>query len=266
MPNKEFLEIYPLYKKFKFSVPSTLREIPKVAINMFCNNCKSNQTFTMSNEYEDTFRYSNYPSSNEKVPLIYYCSSCQNYSRQFLIYISPNLDYIYKCGQYPQYEIKIDKQIEKILGNHSSNYKKGLICESQGYGIAAFAYYRKITEEIIDELLDSIADLIDSQNKDKYSEALKKTKATRVTQEKIELVKDLLPEILRPQGMNPLGVLHSELSQGLHNESDEECLEKAGHIKEILSFLINQIIISKESSKQFTDSMRSLLDKKAERS
>ena len=86
-----------------------------------------------------------------------------------------------------------------------------------------------------------------------------------MTQEKIDLVKDLLPSILKPNGMNPLGVLHSELSEGLHAESDEACLENAQHIKSILTFLINQIIQSKESAKGFTESMKSLLDKKSKK-
>lgn len=262
MPNKDFLENYPLYRKFKTEVPKTLREIDKVAVNMFCPNCKSNETFTMTNDYEDTFRHSNYPSKNEKITLIYYCSSCQIFSRQFQLYISPDLDYYYKCGQFPQYELKIDKKLENVLGEHAKNYKKGLICESQSYGIGAFAYYRKITEEIIDKLLDSITELVASDNRENYSEALKKVRSTRVTQEKIELVKDLLPDILKPQGINPLGVLHSELSQGLHKESDEDCLDKAVHIREILNFLIYQIINSKESTKQFTESMRNLINKK----
>jgi hypothetical protein len=90
-----------------------------------------------------------------------------------------------------------------------------------------------------------------------------KRKNTRVTQEKIELVKDLLPDILRPDGLNPLGVLHSKLSEGLHAESDEECLEVAHSIREIMTFLINQVIKSKESSKAFTESMRKILDKKS---
>lgn len=136
------------------------------------------------------------------------------------------------------------------------------MCESQGYGIAAFSYYRRITEDIIDELLDSISDLIDIENKAQYQTALERTKKTRVTQEKIDLVKDLLPPILRPKGMNPLGVLHSQLSEGLHAETDEACLENAGHVREVLTFLVNQIIQSKESSKKFTESMQAILDKK----
>jgi hypothetical protein len=263
MPNKEFLEEYSLFRKLKCDFPSTLDNIPRPPINMTCENCDSVQTFNMVNKYYDGFPYANYASADTKLRLVYQCQSCRSFTRQFQIYVSPSLDYCYKFGQYPEWEIKMDKNLERILGKHSKTFRKGLVCESQGYGIGAFAYYRRITEEIIDELLDSITDLIETDNKEQYLEALEKTKKTRVTQEKIDLIKDLLPSILRPNGMNPLGVLHSELSEGIHAESDESCLENASHIKNILTFLINQIIQSKEAAKQFTTGMKSLLEKKS---
>lgn len=263
--DKEFLEEYSLFRKFDLDVPMTLDIIPKPPINMLCRNCGNNQTFNMINEYYEFYHYTNVPSSDEKVRLLYECQSCRRYTRQFDVYISQDLDFVYKFGQYPEWEIKIDKNLENVLGKHSKTFRKGLVCESQGYGIGAFAYYRRITEEIIDELLDSITDLIDEANKSEYKEALEKTKQTRVTQDKIDLVKELLPSILKPNGMNPLGVLHSELSEGLHAETDEACLENASHIKSILTFLINQIIQSKQSAKGFTESMKSLLEKKSKK-
>jgi hypothetical protein len=260
--NKEFLEEYPLFRRFVMNVPKYLNSINKTPINMICNNCGDNQTFNMVNEYWEFHRIMNTQSMNEKVRLFYQCQSCKIFYRQFNVYISPNLDYVYKFGQYPEWEIKIDKNLDRILGKHSKTYRKGLVCESQSYGIAAFAYYRKITEEIIDELLDSITELIEEEDKIQFSVALQKTKETRIAQEKIELVKDLLPKILKPNGVNPLGILHSQLSEGLHAESDEKCLENASHIKDILIFLLNQISISKESAKLFTESMKTLLEKK----
>lgn len=263
--NKEFLEDYSLFRKFGYSVPATLDKIPKPPINMVCSKCGSNQTFNMINSYSEFSSYVNAPSRDQKVRLLYQCQSCRSFTRQFDVYISPDLDYIYKFGQYPEWEIKIDKNLEKILDKHSKTFRKGLVCESQGYGIGAFAYYRRITEDIIDELLDSILDLIDEEHKAEYRVALEKTKQTRVTQDKIDLVKDLLPSILKPNGMNPLGVLHSELSEGLHAESDQACLENANHIKSILTFLINQIIKSMESAKEFSESMKTLLEKRSKK-
>jgi hypothetical protein len=263
MPNKEFLETYSLFRKFKTKIAETLDSLEKPPINMVCEECGSIQTFNMVNDYHDFDHITNASSANQKMKLVYECQSCFDFTRQFQIYISKNLDYIYKFGQYPEWEIKMDKKLEKTLGDHSKTFKKGLVCESQGYGIGAFAYYRRIIENIIDELLDSITDLIETENKNKYLTALEKTKKTRVAQEKIDLVKDLLPTILKPSGMNPLGVLHSELSEGLHSESDENCLERASHIKNILIFLINQILQSKEAAKEFSISMKTLLDKKS---
>lgn len=263
--NKEFLEDYSLFRKFEYSVPATLDKIPRPAINMLCSKCGSNQTFNMTNSYGEFYSFVNPPSKDQKVRLMYQCQSCRNFTRQFDVYISPNLDYIYKFGQYPEWEIKIDKNLERALDKHSKTFRKGLVCESQGYGIGAFAYYRRITEEIIDELLDSILDLIDEEHKSEYIIALEKTKQTRVTQDKIDLVKDLLPPILKPNGMNPLGVLHSELSEGLHAESDQDCLGNANHIKSILTFLINQIIQSKESAREFSESMKTLLEKRSKK-
>lgn len=264
MPHKEFLEEYPLFRKLKVKeLPSTLDRYPKVPVNMKCKICDSMQTFNMANEFFELQGYRNCPAKDTLVRLDYLCQSCQSFHRQFNIYISNDLDYIYKVGQYPEWEIKIEKNLEKTLGKHSSTFKKGLVCESQGYGIGAFSYYRRITEEIIDELLDSINELIDEVNRDKYKVALEQTKKTRVTQDKIDLVKDLLPSILRPNNMNPLGILHSELSEGLHAETDDSCLEIATHIREILTFLINQVIQSKSSATRFTESMKAILNKKA---
>lgn len=65
--------------------------------------------------------------------------------------------------------------------------------------------------------------------------------------------------------MNPLNLLHSTLSEGLHAKTDEECLEVAGSIRDILVFLVNQILQTKESSKKFTSRMRKLLEKKADK-
>jgi len=267
MVSKEFLEEYSLFRKFKpSSINSDLTKWSKIPINMVCENCNSLQTFNMTNEYYHLGdgKY-NLSANNRVLDLKFLCQSCQTFERRFFVHVNAVPDTMYKVGQYPEWEIKMDKNLEKTLNKHSITFRKGLVCESHGYGIGAFSYYRRITEDIIDELLDSIFDLIEEKHKAEYQEALQKTKSTRVTQEKIDLVKDLLPTILKPNGMNPLGVLHSELSEGLHAESDEACLENANHVKNILTFLITQIIQSKESAKGFTESMKSLLTKKSKK-
>ena len=264
MPNKEFLEEYQLYRKFKVTeFPPTADELPKVRLKMSCPTCQSDQTFAMVNEFWENLGYTNYPVKGLVLRAVYQCTHCQEFDRIFYIAIDSQSKWLMKVGQYPAWEIHCNPLIEKLLGKHADHYKKGLICESQSYGIGAYGYYRRIVEETIDELLNEISQLLTGDELSTFADALEKTKRTIVTQEKIDLVKDLLPPILRPDGMNPLAVLHSSLSGGLHAASDEVCLEQAAIIREVLIFLVNQVAANKVAAKNFTAGMRKLLEKKS---
>lgn len=266
MPNREFLETYPLYRKLPLQIHEELNAIPKVPIKMGCGKCGNDQTFLMINEYYERRPYLNYPSKGEIVYLEYNCAGCGEFDRNFLVKISNDGSSVMKVGQFPAWETKGNSTVERILGTHRTYLTRGLICESQGYGIAAFSYYRRIVEEIIDRLLDQIEGLLSGPELETYRVALAKTKTTRVTAEKIDLVKDLLPPVLRPDEMNPLRVLHETLSQGLHAESDEVCLESAEIVREVVVFLATQIESAAVAKKTFTSGMRTLLERKATRS
>ncbi len=281
MPNKKFLEETPLYKKFSpgwegfyISYKHTHilnHKVPKPPINMFCNICDSDQTLNMSNDYHDGISDIGNSVHGTTKLIRYECSACRRFQIVFLVYFGfedveegkETEIYLEKVGQIPPWSIVMDKELERLLGNKSEFYKKGLICESQGYGIAAFSYYRRIVEEIIDELLISIEDLIDIRDRAKYSNALEKVKKTKVTSEKIELVKDLLPETLKPNGANPLGVLHAALSAGLHMDDEDTCLEYAESVRDALIFLVNRLMRNKEENKLFSESMKKILDRKS---
>ena len=263
MPDKHFLETYPLYRRFRpASIPAEMYKIPETRINIECPVCKSLQTFKLQNEVFELAGWQNKNPKGEIFRFLYQCTHCEKHFQHFYIRVDDNNESYTKVGQHPAWQTQSDPEIERLLGDHSPLYKKGLICESQGYGIGAFGYYRRIVEEIIDQLLGEISDLIPPEELATYHAAVERTKQTRVTQEKIDLVKDLLPGILRPQGINPLTQLHSALSEGLHAGSDEECLELAETIRSILIFLVNQIMASRASRVQFSESMRKLLDKR----
>lgn len=270
MPHRELIENYPLYRKFHVeNLPDSLEKIPMPAIHMYCKICKSEQTFNMVNKYyENTVQQEFlpiFPTYGSIVRSLYRCSSCKNFYRYFFLKFDPNGKYIMKIGQEPPWEISMDHNLEKMLGAHSDYYKKGLTCESQGYGIGAFSYYRRIVEEIIDNLLTDITDLIQEEQQEQYIGALAEVKNTIVAQDKIRLVKDLLPTTLRPDGINPLSILHDILSEGLHAHDDETCLELAMDLRKPIVYLVNQVILRKSQAKTFTDSMRKFLDKKVKK-
>jgi len=264
MPNKEFLETYPLYRKFRCEVPTGLLDVPVPTINLYCRICKSEQTYQMVYDYRyGDPRIGSYLSSEGKILRIAYkCAGCQKYEYIFLLRFDENLQYMEKVGQYPPWSIKIEKSLAEIFGKYEETYKKGLINESQGYGIGAFAYYRRIIEEIIDELLDSIPEIMGETEKAAYMDALQKAKQEKDATSKIDLIIDLVPDVLKPQGFNPFKVIHDQLSQGIHVDTDEECLEKAAALRDALIFLINQIVRNRNAKREFTASMKKLLDKK----
>lgn len=283
MADKKFLEEYPLYRKFmtNFRYWITLENLPKPAIHMYCNRCESDQTFNMVNKYDEVDYHHDANISDTVVRALYECSACTKSYRWFLLRfwtetitrknqdgddVESKVICIEKIGQYPAWSISMDKELERLLGDHSSFYRRGLVCESQGYGIGAFAYYRRIVEEVIGDLLVSIEELLtDLEDKKKYAAALEEVKKTTVTQEKVELVQDLLPISLRPDGINPLSALHSALSEGIHAEDEETCLEYAGAVRDALVFLVNRLVRTKSEDKSFSASIRKLLDKKTEK-
>lgn len=138
MPNREFLETYQLYRKFNFQVPDSMLFLEKPAIHMYCQNCDSGQTFNKESKYYG------YPLKGNVIVIQYICTSCENFRRYFLIKFDSDGNYMMKVGQEPSWDITLDRNLEKMLGERADYYKKGIICESQSYGIAAFAYYRRI--------------------------------------------------------------------------------------------------------------------------
>lgn len=265
----DFLTLHPLYNKCDLDVLPEFndRHFRWPAITTFCPKCKSTQTFTASIVTAPHPNEGTSEIANKVVCFIYTCASCQ---RHYLYYLIKFLDMptAIKVGQYPLPDISIEKDLEKTLGEHAANYKKGLICERQGYGIGAYAYYRRIVEDVIDNLLDQIHDLLDEKDKPIYENALREAQQGIVAKDKIALVKDLIPPELRPDNMNPLGILYETLSEGIHIETDEECLQAATDIREILTQLVEQISIThhtNESTLRFTDSMRKLLDGRSQK-
>ncbi len=279
MPDSEFLEKHQLYRKFDFQFSKPLLEkIEKVNINMHCSKCQNMRTFNMTNNYSTfldgnlTYRiqfksqplYSGYnliPKEGLVTWLTYKCASCNTFTRHFFIEMNSNDNFIRKVGQLPPWDIQPDKELQSILGDYIGYYKNGLICESQGYGIGAYAYYRRIIEEIIDSLLEQIGSLIEQGENIQYMEALERTKQTNITQEKIKLVYDLLPPILNPEEFNPLKTLHQVLSEGVHGRSDDACLKDAEVLRETTLFLVKAVLRSIKEKKEFTDKMRKLLER-----
>lgn len=266
MPNREFLETYPLYKKFRMELPKFLRELRQVPINMRCEHEGTDETFNMIWDFNNPHWGSDQPCIDATRDIVYNCKSCGKFNRYFMIQFGKDSEgtFVMKVGQMPPWEISPDTSLTKLLGERADYYRKALVCESQSYGIGAFSYYRRIVEEIIDDLLMEISELVEGdEEKEKFKAVVEAAKKTRVTQDKIALVKDVLPNSLRPGGMNPLSVLHEVLSEGLHARSDSDCMELSSNVRKILVFLVNQTATTKVARDDFMDGMKKVLERKS---
>ncbi len=279
MPDAKFLEEYSLYQKFDFDLgknsslfPITIVDFPDVNLNMYCPNCNEIRTFRFTHKYihkkeKDVdikiFKPPPPPTleENDIVNLNYICAYCEKFHRFFAIKMGKGLKTIEKVGQSPAWDINIEKNLKKLLKGYSEYYKKGKTCESQSYGIGAFVYYRRIVEDVIGDLLELIPDLMNGEELKEYQEALEQVRNTKNTADKIALVKDLLPPILKPEQFNPLKTIYNSLSTGIHGKTDEECLDDAESIRTSLVFLVDAISSRRKGQQEYTESMKKILEK-----
>ena len=61
-----------------------------------------------------------------------------------------------KAGESPRWEPRVKVSLERALGEHANLYKLGLACEGESFGIGAFAYYRRIVEQLIEGFVDQL--------------------------------------------------------------------------------------------------------------
>ncbi len=241
---------------------------------MNCYVCKTVRTFNVEvrDEIWHTVEYVSgvgglhSKSSTKLYFIVFKCAACKSFQRTFTVLRDYKEKYVQKVGQHPAWEISIDRETADALGSAEALFQKGLICESQGYGIASYSYYRRVVEEKIDALLDDIGKLLHGVERDEYEQALIQVKTEIIAAKKIELVKELLPTSLRPDDLNPLDILYDALSEGIHKLSDEECLELAGEIKLGMLYLFKETARERKESQAFTSGMRKILDRRKRRS
>ncbi|QLY25705.1 hypothetical protein [Bdellovibrio sp. KM01] len=272
MLDKEFLESYPLYKWFaltRFSRPDTFKYSPSVVKN--CPNCKSDQTFAFADFDEASWMQRSAGRAGTSLQDIYKdislkinyeCKGCDSFQMNFMLKFSSDGAKVQKVGQYPAITIKPSQEINIFLGEYVDLFKKGLVCESQSYGIAAFSYYRRIVELEIERLLSEIEFHVESENIEAFRSGFREIKDSHYAKNKIELISQVIPSHLKPGGTNPMGILYRVLSEGIHSLTDEECLQKAKAVRETLESFVHLLNANKDAIAKLSSATKELLVKK----
>jgi ribosomal protein L44E len=256
-------------------------------INYQCNGkCQSVQTFALEtvnkerpSEYQQDMRMMaavtmsrgvslKYVERNTTYNLEFVCLKCKSYRVYFTLLMdyevstknqdddSKGLTTVQKTGQYPPQESAIDKDVEKWLSKADKDlYRKGLRSEVNGFGIGAFGYFRRIVENNIEKLLDQVANTSDDAE---LIKAVNETKKQHNAEDRLNMVKDHAPGSYSHKEQNVFKILYSALSEGLHKETDEECLDSATSVRICLDFIIKRVRRATEEQKSLEASITKL--------
>ncbi len=245
---KEFLEDTPpghkeifvkdgLVQRLNSSPP--IYDIRAIDLDLYCTTpikCEGIRSFQKVMSGENITE----GQSHRSVHIRFQCRNCLKTIKLYslLVRLWEGTFRIWKLAEVPDFGPPTPAKVIKIIGPEKDYYLKGRRCENQGLGIGAFGYYRRVVENqknrIIDEIIRA-AKKIEAPKEmlQRLEDAKTETQFTKA----IDNVKPGVPEALLISGRNPLTLLHSALSQGLHAETDEECLELATSIRVVLEDL-----------------------------
>ena len=176
--------------------------------------------------------------------LVFRCCNCKQKTYEFYLEITPttkgNADnstifQIQKVGQQPRHGKRPPAKALKLIGKERDLFFKGSLCENQGMGIGAFSYFRRVIDSQKDKIFDEVIKVLElTTDNEALTQELINAKGETQFTKAVDKIKTALPDSLKINGHNPLTLLYSALSEGLHSHTDEECLELAQDIKIVL--------------------------------
>ncbi|MDP9125308.1 MAG: hypothetical protein M3N82_12035, partial [Pseudomonadota bacterium] len=237
MPLSEFLETVPPGSERNVdlrmapgkNMPAHLPFVELPPIRLHCENehCGGVRTFEPISSWQTGFN----TAADEF--LYYLCRNCKASQKVFALRAqiaafraAPTPTAVRKLGEIPAFGPPTPSRLTRLLEAERDYYLKGRRAESQAMGIAAFAYYRRVVENKKDAIFDEIIRVAELLKAD--SAMIADVRAARgqvqFTQA-VESIKHGIPQALMVAGHNPLTLLHAALSEGLHAQTDAECLE-----------------------------------------
>jgi hypothetical protein len=236
------LEFYSTPKVEQTNNPGILVNLSYPTIELHCRGwmCDGPRIFRYESDNDYGREYLLVHDKWQYAFIRYVCGNCQDEMKIYAIALrAESQPYVrviaYKFGEFPKYGPETPPRLISLIGPDKDLFLKGRQSESQGLGIGALTYYRRVVEQhkdrIIDEIIkvakrigkneNFIAILVDAKKNPRFSDA-------------VDQITDAIPASLFIDGHNPLTLLHRALSKGVHGKTDEECLEIAQDIRVVL--------------------------------
>jgi hypothetical protein len=167
-----------------------------------------------------------------------------------------------KYGELPAFGPPTPSRVITLIGPDREMFLRGRRAENLGFGIGSFAYYRRVVENqksrIIHEIAKASAKLgASAEMLTQLEQAEKETQFSKA----IEQIKVGIPPALLIHDHNPLTLLHTALSEGLHEHTDQECLEIAQEIRLVLTELAERISQALKEEAELKDAVSRLMNR-----
>jgi len=225
MTTQDFIFNVPLYTKVKVSETQILDD--------FCNDIRidgynpvsgADSIYYLKRGLDPRFF------SEAGTRLLYFV--CQRYGDELYVLINYDVkkDYVQKVGQYPSVaDIHIGqvKKYRKVLGeSYIRDFTKAIGLAANGIGTGSFVYLRRIFEHLVAEIAEEAI---------KNGEIDKAQYVTSKMDNRLKLLSSYLPEMILNN--KPL---YGVLSVGIHELSEEQCLNYFSIVREVIELILDE--------------------------
>lgn len=201
----------------------------------------------------------------------YRCRNCRKSYKDFSLSASRNRTacsgMVFKFGEDPPFGPPVPARVITLIGPDRDLFLQGRRAENQGMGIGAFGYYRRVVENQKGRIIGEMGRVAQRLGAEPDVVELFATAAKENQFEKaIDLVRNAIPPVLILEGgHNPLTLLHSALSEGLHDLTDEENLQIAHHIRVVLTDLAERITEALKDRAELQQAVTTLMERRRTR-
>lgn len=261
--NQLFLEM-PLYEKFDISAANGEYVFQLLyfsgKVDSYCPLCDKQSTFKgiqtlptpggfRVNSFEMYYIranniYETWTNRIHQINLV--CTRVESHLMQISVYLTQ--DKLFKVGQYPSIaDISMPdlrKYREVLSKDKYKELNRGVGLITHGIGVGAFVYLRRIFEDLIED-----AHKKESTTKGWDDEIFHRSRMD----EKIELLKSSLPSFLVESRK-----LYSILSKGIHELTEDECLEYFSTVKLGVELILDEKLEEKRRKEKIELARKSI--------
>ena len=251
----------PPYKKLDFEYDWYLcfGNIENLCIDAYCENCNGEKVF--DGAVKESFQYlylstiqviGGPPGSRKPSPEEYYndkeyfvnitlhCAKCGEAHYYSLLFKGNTVT---KIGQYPSFsksEVQNLRKYKNLISKYYPELTRSVNAYSQGMGVAAFVYLRRILEYLVESKYNGDTSW-------KFIEKLKE----------VEKTEEIIPEELSPVKEE----IYSVLSKGIHEYEEDECMELYLAVKYVIERMLDIELERKSRLSKASEAMKTIKSK-----